>query len=84
LQASSDKGLWEEEATHPEDLGSSTIDPLIEKFDTSDEIFNPTTKRFQAQKTFICPKLAHLVIEDAVTQLLKVFTHHYQSFQGFL
>lgn len=70
LQASSHEGLREEEATHPKNLGSSAIDPLIKEFDTSDEILNPAAKRFQTQKTFICPKLAHLVIKYAVAEFL--------------
>lgn len=55
LKTASDKGLGEEEPAHPEYLRRSSIDPFTQKFNPSDEIFNPTSKRFETQEADVRP-----------------------------
>jgi hypothetical protein len=58
--------LREKEATHPEGLGSTLFNPLVEEVNAGDQIFNPAAQRLQTQKSLISPQLTHLAVKNAI------------------
>lgn len=82
LQTPCHECLREKETTHPKNVGSPVLDPLLQKPNPQHQILNPRPQRLQGQEPFTCPQLTHLIVKYIVGQFLKILTHHNKSFQS--
>ena len=76
------KTLREEEGCNPESLRRSLGDPAADEFDTFNKVQHPRRKRLQRWITDgnFHPWLWHLVIEEAVEDVLQLRGHNLGTF----
>ena len=52
-------------------------------FTSGNDIWVVSPRLFETEEAFFGPHLAHLIVINAIAELLQVFTHYYKSLQRF-